>query len=211
MTAAVPVARPTPFPVRPNPELVSSIRAVAQARAGGNVDALLLAAVAAARQIAGTAWCVLLPVGPGALKPVMVGPAGTSGGPRPDAAVLAEIYRSSQDSELGYPVRSGTVVFARIWCGPHARACYGDSPIFQAVIDEIAAVFHGRDRSAPELSGRETEILRNLAAGLSNEQIADRLFISTGTVKFHVRNIIHKLHARNRAQAVYLGARKHII
>ncbi len=52
------------------------------------------------------------------------------------------------------------------------------------------------------LSERELEVLRLLAAGLSNRQIAERLFISLGTAKVHVHNISEKLNATGRTQAV---------
>lgn len=52
------------------------------------------------------------------------------------------------------------------------------------------------------LSTREVEILGLVAAGLSNREIADRLVISEGTVKNHLTNILGKLDARDRMQAV---------
>ncbi|MCL5108581.1 MAG: LuxR C-terminal-related transcriptional regulator, partial [Chloroflexi bacterium] len=51
-------------------------------------------------------------------------------------------------------------------------------------------------------SERELEVLRLLAAGLSNQQIADSLAISLGTAKTHVHNLYGKLAARNRAEVV---------
>jgi len=51
------------------------------------------------------------------------------------------------------------------------------------------------------LSEREREILRLLASGLSNREIADKLFITEGTVKNHVTNILGKLDVRDRTQA----------
>jgi DNA-binding NarL/FixJ family response regulator len=51
------------------------------------------------------------------------------------------------------------------------------------------------------LSDREREILRLIASGLSNREIADRLFITEGTVKNHVTNILGKLDVRDRTQA----------
>jgi LuxR family maltose regulon positive regulatory protein len=51
------------------------------------------------------------------------------------------------------------------------------------------------------LSQRELEVLRLAAEGLSNQEIADRLVISVGTVKTHVHNILGKLDVRGRAQA----------
>ena len=52
------------------------------------------------------------------------------------------------------------------------------------------------------LSERELEVLRLLAAGLSNRQIAAKLFISLGTVKVHVHNLMEKLNAKSRTQAI---------
>ncbi|WP_248960661.1 response regulator transcription factor [Sphaerisporangium perillae] len=54
----------------------------------------------------------------------------------------------------------------------------------------------------PELSTRETEILDLVARGLSNPQIAQRLFISVKTVGNHLSNILTKLSAASRAEAV---------
>jgi DNA-binding NarL/FixJ family response regulator len=52
------------------------------------------------------------------------------------------------------------------------------------------------------LSARELEVLALLAESLSNQEIADRLYIAPGTVKNHVSNILSKLNARDRTQAV---------
>ena len=52
------------------------------------------------------------------------------------------------------------------------------------------------------LSQREVEVLLLLAEGASNQDIAGKLFLTTGTVKWHVHNIFGKLEAKNRTQAV---------
>lgn len=53
-----------------------------------------------------------------------------------------------------------------------------------------------------DLTRREEDVLRLVATGLSNAEIADRLYIAVGTAKTHVKNVLHKLGAENRAQAV---------
>ncbi len=58
-----------------------------------------------------------------------------------------------------------------------------------------------RPRHAP-LSLREQEVLALVRAGLSNREIAGRIYVATGTVKRHLHNILSKLNARNRAEAV---------
>jgi LuxR family maltose regulon positive regulatory protein len=52
------------------------------------------------------------------------------------------------------------------------------------------------------LSERELEVLQLLATGSSNRQIAEKLIVSLSTAKTHVHNILEKLHAQNRAQAI---------
>lgn len=61
------------------------------------------------------------------------------------------------------------------------------------------------------LSGREREVLALLSDGLTGEQIADRLFISTETVRTHVRNAMGKLDAHTRVHAVALALRARAI
>jgi len=61
------------------------------------------------------------------------------------------------------------------------------------------------------ITGREREILQLLADGMSNADVAQKLFISQETVKSHVRHILAKLEADNRTQAVAIALRESII
>ncbi len=65
--------------------------------------------------------------------------------------------------------------------------------------------------SDEELSAREIDVLKLLAAGASNRDIADTLVLAEGTVKNHVSNILSKLHAENRTQAANLAREKKLI
>ncbi|WP_308197398.1 MadR family response regulator transcription factor [Candidatus Mycolicibacterium alkanivorans] len=65
--------------------------------------------------------------------------------------------------------------------------------------------------SEPALTEREQRVLDLMAQGLTNGQIATQLFVSVATVKFHVRNILTKLHASSRAEAAYLASKRGLI
>ena len=62
-----------------------------------------------------------------------------------------------------------------------------------------------------ELTGREIEVLSQLAGGNRNRDIADKLLISEETVKVHIKHIMEKLGANDRTQAVAIGLRRGII
>jgi two-component system NarL family response regulator len=64
---------------------------------------------------------------------------------------------------------------------------------------------------APALTSREVEVLRLVAKGMSNREIADELYISENTVKNHVRNILEKLHLHNRMEAVIYAVRERLL
>ncbi len=61
------------------------------------------------------------------------------------------------------------------------------------------------------LTSREIEILQQVAEGNRNRDIADRLFISEGTVKVHIKHIMEKLGAKDRTQAITIAVRRGII
>ena len=61
------------------------------------------------------------------------------------------------------------------------------------------------------LTSREVEILQHVAEGNRNRDIAERLFISEGTVKVHIKHIMEKLGANDRTQAITIAVRRGII
>jgi DNA-binding NarL/FixJ family response regulator len=88
----------------------------------------------------------------------------------------------------------------------------GDALIAPAVTRSVIEEFVRRSpRPTPppptleELTDREREVLELLARGLTNSEIADRLVVSSGTVKTHVAHVLQKLSLRDRVQAVILA------
>jgi DNA-binding NarL/FixJ family response regulator len=96
------------------------------------------------------------------------------------------------------------------------RVQAGERFIQPAVASKLLFEFAraGRSDNKPEISQfeplteREIEIIRRLAQGMTNREVADDLALAEGTVRNHVSNILSKLHAANRVQAINL-ARQH--
>jgi DNA-binding NarL/FixJ family response regulator len=64
---------------------------------------------------------------------------------------------------------------------------------------------------APKLTDREMQVLKLIARGMNNRDIAKELFISENTVKNHVRNILEKLQIHSRMEAVMVAVREKLI
>jgi LuxR family maltose regulon positive regulatory protein len=86
------------------------------------------------------------------------------------------------------------------------------NPIFKTYIHKILAGFTGPSQVSVAETGqvdhvdaltpRELEVLRLMAEGFPNSQIGEQLFLTEGTVKFHVHNILGKIQVKNRSQAI---------
>jgi DNA-binding NarL/FixJ family response regulator len=94
----------------------------------------------------------------------------------------------------------------------------GDSLLDSGITKRLIERFLGRSRLPPDgealirqLSGREMEVLKLIAAGLTNAEIAERLVLGESTVKTHVARILAKLDLRDRVQAVVLAYESGIV
>lgn len=95
------------------------------------------------------------------------------------------------------------------------RAARGEASLHPRVATRVLQELHGARRAAPvglaELTERELEILKLIANGLSNADIAAQLVISENTVKGYVSNILSKLHLADRTQAAVLAWREGVV
>jgi two-component system, NarL family, response regulator LiaR len=90
-----------------------------------------------------------------------------------------------------------------------AGGAYFDPRIAHVVLRRLSGTA-ARAASSP-LSPRETEILKLVAEGVGNAEIATRLHLGLGTVKGHLADILHKLAASDRAQAAVIAFRRGLI
>jgi DNA-binding NarL/FixJ family response regulator len=83
------------------------------------------------------------------------------------------------------------------------------------VVDEAAvragATLDGVEESNGALTRRELSVLRLVAQGLSNKEVAGELGISTHTVKYHLASLLAKLGVHSRTEAVSIGLRKGLV
>ena len=110
------------------------------------------------------------------------------------AGAAGFVLKGAGADELQRAVR--TVAEGRSWLDPSVTSRV------LAVFRDAPAGAIGDDPEVEALTARELDVLRLIAAGLTNDEIAARLVLGVGTVKTHVNHIFFKLGLRNRAEAV---------
>jgi NarL family two-component system response regulator LiaR len=122
----------------------------------------------------------------------------------------------SDDARVVAALRAGAIGYVRKEAEPELlleavrAAARGQSFLDPSV---AAAVLHDlvRSRGRNELTEREHDVLRQLALGRTNRQIADALVISEETVKTHVGNILTKLHLEHRSQVALYALKRGLL
>jgi len=147
------------------------------------------------------------------LMPVMDGVAATSAIRRelPDIEVLA-LTSVLEESLVIQAIQAGAIGYLlKDTDAPRLRQAIKAAAAGEVQLSPAAAAMLMRKVKAPRspetLTERETEVLRQLARGKSNKEIATSLFISETTVKTHVKNIMQKLGVPSRTQAALYAAR----
>ena len=140
--------------------------------------------------------------------------------PRSEAAIVL-LTEVSDARSIARLLRSGVRAILSRESGPDDllsaiyAVCDGLVLLSTPIAESLAAVYGDQsleeDESSEEITSRETEVLRMLAEGLFNKDIATRLGISEHTVKFHISSILDKLGASTRTEAVTLGIRRGLI
>ncbi len=112
------------------------------------------------------------------------------------SGAMGYLLKNVSASELSNAIRSA-----------HARRMTLSSEAAQALVQASSASLPADDN----LTEREMDVLKLMVEGLSNQEIAERLVISLGTVKFHVGNIFSKLGVDSRVAAVTLALQRKLV
>ncbi len=128
----------------------------------------------------------------------------------------ADLYDAIKAGASGYllkeiPIDEVADAIRSVWAGQSRIS----PSMASKLLTEFAAMSKAAEEQpqmpAPKLTDREMEVLRLVAQGLNNRDIAKQLFISENTVKNHIRNILEKLHLHSRMEAVVYAVREKMI
>ena len=129
--------------------------------------------------------------------------------PKPRILVMTT-YQATEDIRLaltagakGYLLKEAEP--AQLW-DTVRRVFAGELVLPPGVSDKLSASF-----GEPALSQREMQVLRELCAGDSNKEIAQKIYLCESSVKFHIRNVYKKLGAAGRTAAVAIAARRGLV
>jgi len=134
----------------------------------------------------------------------------------PDVQVLALtsfhdadlVQQAMQAGAIGYLLKG----ISKDRLGEAIRSAHARQPTLSTeAVEALVRRPESTEGLGHDLSQREREVLELLAEGLSNAEIAERLFVSVAAVKYHVSSILSKLGATNRTEAVALALQHHLL
>jgi len=112
------------------------------------------------------------------------------------AGAIGYLQKNVTAKELGNAIRS---------------ACTGRMVLSPEATQVLAQSIAQPQIAGEQLTERERDVLKGMVDGLNNNQIAERLVVSLGTVKFHISNIFHKLGVNSRVEAVKLAIEQKLV
>ena len=135
-----------------------------------------------------------------ALKDILVAVPGARVVMLTTSDVEEDVFRAVEEGALGYVMKESPIetIAAAV-----RSAMAGD--VFMT--DEVRRIYETR-KGAKGLSPRETEVLKLVAQGCANREVAERLGISENSVKMHMKRAFYKLGATDRTEAVSLAAKR---
>jgi Response regulator containing a CheY-like receiver domain and an HTH DNA-binding domain len=128
----------------------------------------------------------------------------------------ADLYEAIKAGAMGYLLKEISIeeVASAIRAVSGGQSLISPS-MASKLLNEFALMIkrtdNGQQVPAPRLTAREMEVLRLVAQGLNNRDIAKELFISENTVKNHIRNILEKLQLHSRMEAVVYAVREKLL
>ncbi len=127
----------------------------------------------------------------------------------------ADLYEAVKNGASGYLLKDASIdeVAQAVALVADGQSLISPS-MATKLLDEfkqMSVIGRRQDVAAPRLTDRELEVLRLVARGLNNRDIAKDLFISENTVKNHVRNILEKLQLHSRMEAVMYAVREKLL
>jgi len=118
------------------------------------------------------------------------------------------VFQALQSGAIGYLLNNS---FPSTLLRGIKEAALGGAPLSPQVSRSIVRVFNRQAESMAELSEREHEVLSLLCEGHSYREIGERLFVSSNTVRFHLKNIYRKLKVKSRYEAVAKAVRSGLL
>jgi DNA-binding NarL/FixJ family response regulator len=128
----------------------------------------------------------------------------------------ADLYDAIKAGAMGYLLKEISIeeVASAIRAVHGGQSLISPSMASKLLTEFASMIKRGDERQqvpAPRLTDREMEVLRLVAKGMNNRDIAKQLFISENTVKNHIRNILEKLQLHSRMEAVVYAVREKLL
>jgi DNA-binding NarL/FixJ family response regulator len=142
----------------------------------------------------------------------------------PDAKILmltisdeeSDLYESIKAGASGYLLKEISIeevadAIRSVWAGQSRISPSMASKLLSEFAEISKRAGDSKQSATAKLTEREMQVLKLVAQGLNNRDIAEQLFISENTVKNHIRNILDKLHLHSRMEAVVYAVREKLL